>query len=300
MKHELLRAALAELDTVTFKDEPIPRQVFMTARDKTLHADAQRNLDHMQGQNPGWTFTIYDDQDIAIFLEQAYGPAVSAVYGMLTKQYGAARADFFRYLCVHKQGGIYLDLKSTTTQALDEWIHPQDRFILSQWDNGPQARYSDWGLHKEVSHVPGGEYQQWFIAASTGHGYLRAVCERVIRNILNYSPVPARYGRPGVLAITGPIAFTLAIHPIVSQHPHRRLDVERDGGLQYSFYSAERDHFKLGKMHTHYSALRDPIAHLSPLSTQLFRAARFVQELAEEVRTRVIQQLVKVKHSVLH
>jgi hypothetical protein len=297
MKHALLQAALKELHAVQFADEPIPRQVFMTARDKMLHADAQRNLARMQAQNPGWHFTIYDDQDIEAFLQKSYGPAVASVYGLLAKPYGAARADFFRYLCVHWHGGVYLDLKSTTTKPLDEWLNPQDRFILSQWDNGPQARYSDWGLHKDLSHVTGGEYQQWFIAASRGHAYLRAVCERVIRNILNYSPVPARYGRPGVLVITGPIAFTLAIHPIVSRHPHRRIDVERDGGLLYSFYDAERDHFKLGQ--THYSSLREPIVQLKPLPMRIFRTAQYVQELLIRMKQSTIQRLVKVKHSLL-
>jgi mannosyltransferase OCH1-like enzyme len=297
MKRDLLQAALTELHAVQFVDEPIPRQVFMTARDKTLHADAQRNLAHMQAQNPGWQFTVYDDQDIEAFLNKAYGPAMSSVYRMLTKQYGAARADFFRYLCVYWHGGIYLDLKSTTTKPFDEWLNPQDRFILSQWDNGPQARYSQWGLHEALSHVRGGEYQQWFLAASKGHVYLRAACERVIRNILSYPSVPALYGRPGVLAITGPIAFTLAIHPIVSMHPHRWVDVERDGGLLYSFYEAEKDHFKLG--HTHYSSLREPIVALSPMPMMVFRAAQFVQEWLSRMKRATITGLVKVKHMML-
>ncbi len=270
----------------------------MTARDKKLHADAQSNLEHMQGQNPGWVFTIFDDQDIDAFLRESYGPAISTVYGMINQRYGAARADFFRYLCVYKQGGVYLDLKSTTKAPLCEWIRSQDRFILSQWDNGPQSRYSDWGLHKEVAHVPGGEYQQWFIVSSRGHGYLRAVCEQVIRNLLNYAPIPARYGRPGVLAVTGPIAFTLAIDRIVSKHPHRRLDVEREGVLLYSFFNSEREHFKLGHTQAHYSALRDPIARLSPLSMHLFRMSRLCQEMTSEATQRLHLKLSRIKHAI--
>lgn len=296
MNRSLLLAALSELDAVRFDDAPIPKRLHMTARSKVLSHDVGSNLAHIQDQNPDWSIAIYDDDDIESFLAQQFGPHVQRIYLMINKRYGAARADLFRYLCVFRLGGIYLDLKSTTTTPLDDWIRPSDRFILSQWDNGPEGKYSDWGLHKKIQHIAGGEYQQWFVASSVGHPYLRAVCEQVLRNILGHSPIPARFGRPGVLEITGPIAYTQAIHPIRHQHPHRFMDVEQEGGLLYSFYASQVDHFKLSA--THYSVLQEPIVQLPGMRKHLFELSRFLQGCWQDGKQNMTTKMVQLKRLV--
>lgn len=294
MSRSLLKAALRELGSAPFADAPIPHLIHMTARSKVLPEDVRNNLRHIQAHNPGWEIAIYDDQDIESFIVQHFGAHVLAIYRMINTRYGAARADLFRYLCLYRLGGLYLDLKSTTTMPLSEWMTSSDRFILSHWDNGPQGKYPDWGLSEDLKHLPHGEYQQWFIAASAGHPYLRAVCEKVLRNIVSYRAVPARFGREGVLQVTGPIAYTLAIDPIRHHHPHRLVDVEKDGGLLYSIYPVIEGHFKLSE--THYSALKEPIVQLSAVSTRLFESSKVWQRRWKETKKVVIPKLVKVKH----
>lgn len=285
------RAALQELHREGFTDAPIPRRIHLTVRCKrSLSQALQANIARIQQLNPGWTLTVYDDQDIAPFLAQHFGPATLSVYRRLNPRYGAARADLFRYLCLHRLGGLYLDAKSTTVVPLSQWLQDHDRFILSQWDNGPQGRYSDWGLHKDIAHIPGGEYQQWFIAAAAGHPYLRAACEQVMRNILNHRPMPAHFGRMGVLRVTGPIAYSLAIHPILGQHPHRFVDVEGAGWMRYSFFPRFDDHItRLGA--THYSLLTEPIVQLPPLGHGAFALARGAQHHALRMRQGALQRL---------
>lgn len=294
MSRTLLKAALRELGSAPFADGPIPHLIHMTARSKVLPEDVRNNLRHIQAHNPEWEIAIYDDQDIESFIVQQFGTHVLAIYRMINTRYGAARADLFRYLCLYRLGGLYLDLKSTTTMPLGQWMTSSDRFILSNWDNGPQGKYPDWGLSEDLKHLPHGEYQQWFIAASAGHPYLRAVCERVLRNIVSYRAVPARFGREGVLQVTGPIAYTLAIDPIRHHHPHRFVDVEKDGGLLYSIYPVIEGHFKLSE--THYSALKEPIVQLSAVSTRLFETSKVWQRRWKETKKVVIPKLVKVKH----
>lgn len=287
-----LRAALDEIGRVVFTDAPIPHHVHMTARSGTLSTEAQANITHIRQQNPDWQFTLHDDEGIEAFLCQHYGPATLAVYRRINPRYGAARADMFRYLCMHKLGGIYLDIKSTTSAPLAAWLTPQDRFILSQWDNGPQGRYADWGLHADIAHIPGGEYQQWFIAAAAGHPFLRAACERVVRNVMAYGALPARFGRMGVLRVTGPIAFSLAIHPILPQHPHRFVDVEGEGWLAYSFYPRDDDHIaRLGGVH--YSRLTEPIVQMSTLRHCLFALVRHMQLQAQQAQQHLQHRVLK-------
>lgn len=294
----LLRAALIELDRECPPDAPVPHLIHMTARNKVLEGDFAANLQRIEAMNPGWTVTVYDDADIERFIKDAYGPATLALYGMLNKRYGAARADLFRYLCVYRLGGVYLDLKSTTTRPLDDWIRPNDRYLLSQWDNAPTGHHSDWGLYPELAHIPHGEYQQWFIVAAAGHAYLRAVIAAVLRSIARYRPLPVRCGRQGVIRVTGPVRYTLAIHPILESHPHRVIDVEdaMQGGLVYSIFEGERDHYKLNAVH--YSQLTEPIVALGPMGTRVFNVARNVNVMLSGRKRRVISALAGVKRRV--
>jgi len=293
MSRARLQAALRELSSVPFIDAPIPQLLHLTAPSKTLPEEVRNNLRHIQAQNPGWQTTLYDDQDIERFIVEHFGTHVLAIYRMINVKYGAARADLFRYLCLYRLGGLYLDLKSTTTMPLDQWLRASDRFILSHWDNDPQGKYPDWGVFDVLSHLPRGEYQQWFIAAAAGHPYLRAVCEQIFRNIVSYPCAPAWFGRDGVLRVTGPIAYTLAIHPIVDLHPHRFVDIEKEGGLLYSFYPAAEGHFQLSK--AHYSVLTEPIVQLSAPALCLFEAAKVGQRWRKNGEEAIRPRLARIK-----
>jgi hypothetical protein len=131
---------------------------------------------------------------------------------------------------------------------------------LSQWNNSQNERHAGWGLHDDIRWVPGGEFQQWYIAAAPEHPFLAAVISNVVRNIKIYNNGLHGAGQYGVLRVTGPIAFTASIAPILHLYPHRLVDSQRDLGLIYSIYDDER-HAKLFK--AHYSELRIPIVRPS-------------------------------------
>jgi hypothetical protein len=296
--HRLLQAALAEVDRIRVADAPIPRLIHMTASDPSRLPDEIRaNLDEIRARNPGWELRIHNDADILSFIGRAYGPSVLAIQSLIDARYGAARADCFRYLCLYAEGGVYLDLKSSTLAPLDTWLRADDRFIVSQWDNGSGAKYEDWGLQPELRHVRGGEYQQWFIASSAGHPFLKAVVEAVLRNIAGYGPLPARYGRYGVVRITGPITYTLAIEPLLERYPHRVVNVEQNGYVRYSIYDGERGHYVAFK--GHYSQLRDPIVPLSGTNRRVFEIARWCSETTWTLKAQTRVLLSKMKKALL-
>jgi len=298
MDQRLLQAALAEVDRIRVADAPIPRLIHMTASDPNKVPDEIRaNLDAIRALNPGWELRIHNDADILAFIGRAYGPAVLAIQSLIDARYGAARADCFRYLCLYAEGGVYLDLKSSTLVPLDTWLTADDRFIVSQWDNGPGAKYEDWGLQPELRHVPGGEYQQWFIASSAGNPFLKAVVETVLRNVAGYGPLPALYGRYGVVRITGPIAYTRAIQPLLERHPHRAVNVEQQGYVRYSIYDGERGHYVAFK--GHYSQLRDPIVPLAGANQRVFEIARGCRETMMQLKARTRVGLSRIKKALL-
>ena len=298
MDQRLLQAALAEVDRIRVADAPIPRLIHMTVSDPNkVPNEIRANLDAIRALNPGWELRIHNDADILAFIGRAYGPAVLAIQSLIDARYGAARADCFRYLCLYAEGGVYLDLKSSTLVPLDTWLTADDRFIVSQWDNGPGAKYEDWGLQPELRHVPGGEYQQWFIASSAGNPFLKSVVETVLRNVAGYGPLPALYGRYGVVRITGPIAYTRAIQPLLERHPHRAVNVEQQGYVRYSIYDGERGHYVVFK--GHYSQLRDPIVPLSGARLRLFEIARWSRESSIALKTWTRARLSRIKKALL-
>ncbi len=297
MRDASLEKALKEIDAIAHVDAPVPRQVHMTAGSKQQTGAIAANLDHIQAQNPGWSLTLYDDQDIEQFIVQRYGPGVQALYARLNPRYGAARADLFRYLLVYALGGVYLDLKSSTSEPLDSWLRPDDRFVLSQWDNAPGGCYPDFGIHDELRQIPGGEYQQWFIIASPGHPFLKAVIQRVLGHIAAYGPWPLWIGRHGTFRLTGPVPYTLAIHPMLAQHAHRLHRVEPGGGLRYSIFSGERDHHQIFK--AHYSQLTEPIVHLEGGRLLAFKVVRAVKLQSESLRLAARLLLSRCKRLLL-
>lgn len=232
----------------------IPRIVHQTFPTKDLPEAIRAGRNRSIAENPDWDFRLYSDDAIETFIQTHYGAAILAVYRLLRPEYGAARADLFRYLLVYAVGGAYLDIKSRFTGPINAAIRGDESFILAHWRNAPGEIHQGMGLLDEVGHVPGGEYQQWHVIGAAGHPFLRAVLIAVLADIECYSPWTTNVGRIGVLRLTGPIAYTRAIYPIREAHPHVLAKDETEFSLQYSGYKREKV-FAI----PHYSALTIPI-----------------------------------------
>jgi hypothetical protein len=239
----------------------IPRIIHQTgvARSR-LRDELTLNMERIKQQNPGWEHRYYDDDDVASFVLQEYGPRMlSLVQRIKAPPYGAVRADLFRYLLMYKCGGVYLDIKSRPLRPLDEILRPQDRYLLAQWDNQPGQEFAGFGLHPELRSISGGEYQQWHILAAPAHPFLEAVIERVSRNLRSYNPALHGTGQHGVLRVSGPIAYSLTIDRLRARHPHRLARSATELGLCYSIYDGLA-HWS--RWRHHYADAREPLMHL--------------------------------------
>ena len=110
-----------------------------------------------------------------------------------------------------------------------------DQFLLAQWRNQSGEEFEGWGLHSEVAAIPGGEFQQWHVAAAPGHPFLAHVIQRALDNIRSYDSDVAGTGHLGVLRTTGPICYTLAIAPHLGEAPRRIIDT-RQIRFEYTIY----------------------------------------------------------------
>lgn len=275
---------LRRLDVPTFASaDRIPPLLHQTFRSRELNPELAASVEAMRRRNPDWDYRFYDDADIKAYIVDAYGGEFLDYFEALNPKYAAARADLFRYLLMYREGGVYLDIKSHASKPLNEVIRPSDRFLLSQWRNGPDSPVAMWGVHSELKDVDGGEFQQWFIAAAPGHPFLKATIEAVLGNIRRYHPLTHSVGKPAVLRTTGPIAYTRAILPLRPHHPCRIVDSAVDLGFQYSIYPQQDHQAALGR---HYAEIGEPLVGDDPVSNAAAFARRSYKRLRRSLKGR--------------
>ncbi len=234
----------------------IPRIIHQTSGSKPLPPLIVDSITALRERNPGWTYRFYSDADIKQYIDRHF-PRHSALYRRINPRYGAARADLFRYLLLFREGGVYLDIKSTFHRTLDEVIHADDQFLLSHWNNGPGSEHEQWGTYPEIAN-PRGEFQQCFLVCRPGHPFLEAVIKQVVSNLEHYDPECDGVGLR-VRHITGPVAFTLAITPLLGRFPSRLVCGERDLGFEYNLCRHVSDSKHRHLFEQHYSVLDEPI-----------------------------------------
>ena len=226
---------------------PIPKiihQTFPARRD--MPEFLVENARKLQAMNPGWQYRLYEDADCARFIRDNYDVATERLFKAIHPHYGAARADFFRYLLLYRLGGVYLDIKSGCSVPLDSILKENDEFLLSHWRHPQDGYHPAFGVTAEL--------QQWHIMASAGHPLLAAVIAQVSENLRQYDPLRQGVGKLAVLQVTGPIAYTRAITPLLPDHPHRFFEAEAMG-VTYSVTPIRHDKI----FRKHYSKQTRPL-----------------------------------------
>lgn len=230
----------------------IPKNIYQIILDKTkINYMFQENIDYIKKLNPIWNHILYGDNDIIKYIKTNYGVQMLNIYNMINPEYGAAKADFFRYLLMYKEGGVYLDIKSGMKYPLDEIINEDDEYILSYWSCKN---------HNKIIGNKNGEFQQWHIICRPNHPYLKAVINNVIINILNYDIKKYGVGKFGVLKVTGPIVYTQSIQPLLSHYNHKIYKTNDYCGLVYNNLSINFfNSYRMFSNKKHYSKLTVPI-----------------------------------------
>ena len=246
--NQVVDTSLVDVKETGHQIPKIIHQVYFN--DKNLPEEIRQNITTLKKMNSDWEYRLYDDDKMQAYVSDHY-PEVLKYYNQINPKYGAAKADFFRYLVIYREGGVYLDIKSSLSKPLNEIIKPDDCYILARWPDTTGKHFYE---GKFVD-----EFQQWHIIATAGHPFLKAVIENVCLNIKKYNPFLHSKGFWGVLTTTGPIAYTLSILPILDEHKYR-LGTNEDFNLVYSIFSAKKytvHHQAIFK--THYTQLKESI-----------------------------------------
>lgn len=238
------------LPAVDFTDG-IPHNIFQTNKTKdNLKEPIRLNIKKIKELNPGWRYSLYDDSDIEAFIQDYYGETIYSFYKRISPKYGAAKADFFRYLVIFRFGGLYLDIKSSINKPLSDVFEESDSFVLSYWDNLPGQPHEGVGHYPSLpDYIERGEIIQWYIAASAGHPLLKKIIATMLFNIDHYNPYTSGVGWTGTVATTGPVMYTKIIfdelnRSIPGHYRVRWTDIIGDGGFQYSIMESQNQSVK--------------------------------------------------------
>ena len=148
---------------------------------------------------------------------------------------------------MYREGGVYIDCKSTPKKPLNDIIKDGDELLLSHWDQRQWSKYV--GLKR-------GEFQNWHIMIRPKHPLLLNVINLVIDTI-NSNIGNDASGKINVLFLTGPIPYTLGLKQDLNQYKHKIYDKHEDMGLIYSYKIKGKSHIEDTK--NHYSTLKEPI-----------------------------------------
>ena len=161
-------------------------------------------------------YFLYDDDDIIRFIKSNYDDDIYEAYSKLTV--GASKADFFRYLVLYKEGGIYLDLDSAIHKNLDDLIEGKSGVISRE-------------QHENL-------YVQWMLIFSKNHPILKEVIENVKKNIMKDC-------KQNVLDLTGPHVYADSIKKIINikdlwikedDEINNKLKVESDKYISNTYF----------------------------------------------------------------
>jgi mannosyltransferase OCH1-like enzyme len=172
----------------------IPKVIYQTWKTKNLDLPLQMVRNNIQKRNPDYEMVLFDDEDIERWIINTFQQN-NLIYNTYKKlKVGAARADFWRYLILYINGGVYLDIDSDITGSLDLLIEPKDQAIVSR------ERYSG------NSH-----FIQWCLMFAPNHPILLKAINICIYNINNKvsSWLPK---------LTGPGVFTNAVNFFLKKH----------------------------------------------------------------------------------
>lgn len=125
---------------------------------ESLPSQFKANVEKIAVLNDAWHLHFFGNQEIEIFIKKNYTTDIFEAFKSIHRSYGAAQADFFRYLVLYRMGGIYIDAKTKVEQPFDTWISRDDQYIVSQWSRAHLEKYPNSGRHRAIDHISGGEF----------------------------------------------------------------------------------------------------------------------------------------------
>lgn len=182
--------------------KPIPRIVWQTWKDRLDSENVPKNflqysnewIEMTENSGMNFRYNLITDEQILPFLRQFYGSVPQIIQAFNSMPTAILKADFFRYLVLYAQGGIYSDIDTFPLKPLNSWpslnhtlrktfitegmipyqgsgpnqeiSSPDPGFIVGIEADPDRPDWSEWYARRI-------QFCQWTIQAKPGHPILR-------------------------------------------------------------------------------------------------------------------------------
>lgn len=181
--------------------------------------------------NPDYIFNMYSYDDIKKYIYNNTNDKIIKCFEKLNPECYTCLSDFFRYIIVYYEGGIYLDVKTGINNPLTKWVTDDKLHInLSPLDNGRRRRKM-LDNYYDSKHKPKGDARviiQNAFMYPKHHPLLKKVIDDMCYNIINST------NNNNILATTGPVMYTKAIAPQLKYYNYKLYESGiYDGNMKF-------------------------------------------------------------------
>ena len=236
----------------------ITNKIYQTWYTNNINEIIKQKINTFLEINPGYEYNFYNDEDMDSFIGKNFSGDIIDCYNKLNIR--AAKADFWRYLILYKEGGIYIDIDSIITKPLDSLILNNDDAIISVEDI-----YTKDGGKKNYC-------INWAMMFSKEHPILKKTIDFLINNVKN------NIYPNNIYKTTGPAVLTRAINYIHLKTYNEIIDIENinetyDKSFYYNGYSYRIFGFKYNGIVIHkfddYHLLYENTTHWTILQNKI-------------------------------
>jgi hypothetical protein len=205
--------------------EYIPKVIHQTWFEE-VNLDRYPQMARVQNswKQSGWEYRLYTDTSARQYIVDNFPPIFADAFDVLLP--GAYKADFFRYLVLMKEGGIYADVDVLLETNLDTFIRPGLSFFAPR---------------DVVGECVDEAFCLWngFIGSIPGHPIIIRAVERLVNHILERADVHDMqrsicqkdrdsetwkvYTHP-ILLLSGPCALGVAMNLALGRPPLKAID----------------------------------------------------------------------------
>jgi len=220
-------------------DFTIPRkihQIWIQGYDN-INFTAKNVIKENLEMNPNWEYNFYDLEAIDKYIKKYESDHVYNAFKKINPVYGAVISDFFRYIVMYHEGGLYLDIKSKITKPLDNWVH-QNKLLISYCGNNEEL--SQIILSKYYKNCPEKsklEVSQFAFIYPKNFPLLRKLIDYITDNIYNYKDNfllktifgNVIYNSYKIFTLSGPFVYSKFLGPYICNNDKNILIHENNG-----------------------------------------------------------------------
>jgi len=201
----------------------IPNHVYQTWISPVLPFLHARGLKRFRRLNPDFSFSFFDDQRMASYMESNYaGHPILKVFKDVRMP--AEKADIWRYCLLFREGGMYCDIKSAIAVPLRDLIQDDYSELISfernTWQNFlDPGQFADPDLYLSAppdsirSNLEHADKVviNWFLCFEKGNPILEELINLIVRHSSFYRNKTFEHVDLAGNHFTGPLAMTQAV-----------------------------------------------------------------------------------------